>query len=570
MRQLTFGGRSLTLRVLALLSLALLPLGSIAVWQSNRVAEQVAGERRLALLLITERAANPLQAVAQRGFGAARALGASLLLGNEDVGRCEARIERMLRQAQSYLFVLVTDAEGKVVCAAARDDAAGPLPEALELPRGASFPSILNAKTENVPEPVVIISEPVRDDGGTVVGAISLGVPKRSLAAPAGELPTEDPLALLTFNARGEVLTSSTPPDAIRAALPRDVSLAALSDGPAQVFAGPDGDGITRAFAVVPLVPGVAYAMTTWPQYALVATGLQRLLATSLLPIMMWLATLFVAFVALDRLIIRHIRGLSRQMRTFARTRRLIGKPVLAKAGADLARIETDFREMAHAILQDEARLENNLHEKNVLLKEVHHRVKNNLQLITSIMNMQMRKSSSEETRTTLRRLQERVLTLASVHRTLYRSSDMNRIDAGVLVCELANQLVAMSDRAATLRLECEAESIQLFPDQAVPLSMLCSEAVTNAARFAGVDATGVGRIRLELTRTSEEEGCLTVVSTLGSERTASPSQGLGAQLIRAFESQLSGSLDMGVEGDSYRVRIIFPIRSFEAETRDY
>ena len=84
-----------------------------------------------------------------------------------------------------------------------------------------------------------------------------------------------------------------------------------------------------------------------------------------------------------------------------------------------------DFLSMAEGILQDEAELEDALREKSLLIREVHHRVKNNLQLIASIMNMQIRRSRNSETTSVVRRLQDRVLGLARVHRQMYEAQTL-------------------------------------------------------------------------------------------------------------------------------------------------
>ncbi|MFO6465886.1 sensor histidine kinase [Jannaschia sp. KMU-145] len=569
-----FGQRGLTTRVLILLSVALFPFAATSVFLTYDNARQAEQRSELALLLLTERATNDLQAVVQRGYGAARGLGQAILLSTRRSDGCDAELADFQSRFQVYSIISYIGLDGQVVCASngERIDLADtPMMEALTESISDPRSSVTRNPSGQVTGlPVIVITEPVRDADGTLQGFLSLSVPEDTLLPTMDTLALDSPVTIVTFNHRGQILTGTKDDDTVRAALPAEASLADLTDRGAQVFVADDATGQRRTYGVVPLLPDVAFALSSWPEAALVTSGPQRLLATSILPALMWLASLFVAFVALDRLVIRHIRGLSRQMRTFARTRRLVARPVMRTAGHDLAAIEREFRDMAQSILQDEARLEDNLREKNILLKEVHHRVKNNLQLITSIMNMQMRKATDDEARSMLRRLQERVLTLASVHRVLYRSEDMNRIDAGQLIRDLAEQLVAMSTRSGEIRLRVETTPIELFPDQAVPLSMLCSEAMTNAIRYAGPDADGRTQIHLTLVRAGDGDGRLTITSTLGAAPVPDNESGLGAQLIRAFESQLAGTLRMGIEDDRYAVRLTFPVATQQAATQDY
>ena len=164
-----------------------------------------------------------------------------------------------------------------------------------------------------------------------------------------------------------------------------------LTGNTRQVFTARNSEGIDRVYAVISMVDGTVFAMSVWPSdTALLETDFSSRLS-SLLPIIMWVASLVVAFWALNRLAITHIRKLGRQMLHFALNRTLPRKPLGEQVPVEIVAMEKSFLGMARSILQDEARLEDSLREKNMLLKEVHHRVKNNLQLISSIMNMQIR-----------------------------------------------------------------------------------------------------------------------------------------------------------------------------------
>ena len=130
-------------------------------------------------------------------------------------------------------------------------------------------------------------------------------------------------------------------------------------------------------------------------------------------------------------------------MREFAEHRRLPEGALKAGAPAEIAEMETGFSAMAERILREDAETEDRLHEQKVLLREVHHRVKNNLQLISSIINMQMRQIDSPEARHVLRRVQDRVLGLATIHRNLTQT-DAGTIRADVVLREIVDQLALM------------------------------------------------------------------------------------------------------------------------------
>ena len=126
---------------------------------------------------------------------------------------------------------------------------------------------------------------------------------------------------------------------------------------------------------------------------------------------------------------------------------------------SELQALQDNFDRMADNIMQDEAAMENTVREKNVLIKEVHHRVKNNLQLISSIMNMQIRQAKQDETKSALSRLQDRVLSLvrqASGGRNYDARFGVRQTGRGAYAGMLASRF-----RAASRKLGLEADAYQ-------------------------------------------------------------------------------------------------------------
>ena len=222
--------------------------------------------------------------------------------------------------------------------------------------------------------------------------------------------------------------------------------------------------------------------------------------------------------------------------------------------------MEETFDTMVERITRDTAELENNLHEKNVLLKEVHHRVKNNLQLIASIINMEVRKSRADETKATLRRIQDRVLGLATVHSNLYHTARLANLRADGLLEDILDQVVKSAlPPNSPIKVDVEIEEVILSPEQAVPLSLLATETVTNAIKYTGQLKSGASpKIVIELRKTGPDTCRFSVTNTTGekdADLTAS-SSGLGRQLIDAFASQL-GTRPEVVETDETYALIV-------------
>ncbi|MCB1381037.1 MAG: sensor histidine kinase, partial [Alphaproteobacteria bacterium] len=207
---------------------------------------------------------------------------------------------------------------------------------------------------------------------------------------------------MITYDSSGTVLTASRPLDDINIALPRDRALRALTGESAISFSGPSVAGADRVFSVVPLVPNELYALGSWRPQADNKTDGRLASLPLFFPIVMWLASLIVAWLAVERLVIRHIRKLRHSLISFAGGHRIVGDVDVNGAAVEIREIAEAYERMTDTILHDEAELEDNIHQKEVLLREVHHRVKNNLQLIASIMSLQIRRTHSSEAREVL------------------------------------------------------------------------------------------------------------------------------------------------------------------------
>ena len=562
-------GRSLGARVALFLSVALLPVGLIAVWQTLQVGQVARQRSEETLLALTERAAVNERQEIQRALGTAQALSGTIHTLIE-VGQCDAELRQLVAVADRFSYAGYVAPSGKVTCASGdeRYDFSGyqSFRESMADPR----PRVnVNRQAPLSKTSVVIASYPVAaEDGG---GFVFVSLPHERLGQTEVPPDLARSVELLTFNEAGDVLTSSEGLDGVEGRLPAGYPLTERVDRPPDVLTGPDRLGRTRAFAVVPILPGTVYVLGSWSDDAELASLLGPAVAPWLFPILMWAISLVVAYIAVHRLVIRHVRDLGQRMRAFADGRRQPPSALASRAPAEIAEMESDFAQMTDRVLREEAEIENRLHEQKVLLREVHHRVKNNLQLISSIINMQMRQIDSPEGRLVLRRIQDRVLGLATIHRNLYQT-DAGTIRADVVLREIAHQLSLIGARSETeARLDLDLEPIELYPDQAVPLSLFVTEATTNAIKYLGRPVDGSRPwIAIALGRT---EGGLVHVSIANSRGTPlrDPAQeedgtGLGNQLIRAFAMQLDATPAIEDSPEAYRIAVRFAPSGFEGD----
>ncbi len=195
------------------------------------------------------------------------------------------------------------------------------------------------------------------------------------------------------------------------------------------------------------------------------------------------------------------------------------------------------------ALKQAEANLQASLIEKEVLLKEIHHRVKNNLQIISSLLRMQADTFDDPKLRAAFDDSQRRVRSMALIHEQLYRSPDLVHIDFGEYVNGLMRQLRhSQMQWGSALRMRVEIEDVTLEIDRAIPLGLMVNELVTNSLKYA----FPLGRTPAEVwvTATRDAAGTLTLVvgdSGVGLPETVNVEDppSMGWQLVQSFVSQL-------------------------------
>ncbi len=194
---------------------------------------------------------------------------------------------------------------------------------------------------------------------------------------------------------------------------------------------------------------------------------------------------------------------------------------------------------------ETELKLRKLLNEKEVLLKEVHHRVKNNLQVISSILNLQSSYVKDQMTLDILRESQNRIKTMSFVHESLYRSDDFSYVNFSNYINSLSSNLVqTYIIKHANINLELDLGDVNLSLDQAIPCGLIINELVSNSIKYA-FPLNRKGKIRIELTKKMNkmylkvEDNGIGLPDNLDVENTDT----LGLQLVYILISQLDGDI---------------------------
>jgi PAS domain S-box-containing protein len=230
--------------------------------------------------------------------------------------------------------------------------------------------------------------------------------------------------------------------------------------------------------------------------------------------------------------------------------------PLVTSAGRFVLSSIVDITERKRAVEE----LESSLRERDVLLQEVHHRVKNNLQLISSLINVQARKLEHSAARDVLGECKRRVEAIGLIHEQLYQSRDYAKVPFSEYARSLASNIVHAADASSSIQLECVLDSISLPVDKAISCGLILNELLTNALKHAFPEGGG-GRVLVELRRAPDAVVRLTVrdsgTGTL--PRFDDPSaRSLGTQLVKTLAEQLDGTVDAASDGGTV-VTVQFP-----------
>lgn len=560
--------RKLGFRLGALLSVAVLPLGLISLIQNFNLVSSAERSVEIALLGRTSAAAAGERALLHSALGSADALGPAVLESLDRPGVCADLMRNFIQRSATYVSAGFASVDGFSRCSSAED---GRVVDLRETPTFKDFmedPGTIVTSIERGTisgRSVVVVVQPLYRDRD-LLGYVWLSLTYELLRSTHDITLGTEGARTITFNNRGDILTSdgglARQYDEI---LPRDTDIISLISRSDTTFRARDNNGNNRVFTVVPVVPGLVYAIGSWsPQFANVGLFQISRLGAVLIPIALWIVSLGVAYFAVFRMVLRHITVLRGQMRRFAIGNRSEPPPVLHHAPAEIADVSQTFHNMARILIRDEEAMEEAVAEKTVLLKEVHHRVKNNLQLIASIINMQSRVIDDPDAKRVLRSVQDRVASLATIYRNLYQAEHLDSVEAGRLISDIINQMVnASSGQVGDMKVETEIQNLVLLPDQAVPLALMATEAVTNALKYSG---TAPGQdapwVRVRLTSPQPGRGILEISNPVGTDRDTSESTGLGSQLIEAFATQLEGIVTTNIDDNVFTMRLDFAINS--------
>ncbi|MEX0685583.1 MAG: histidine kinase dimerization/phosphoacceptor domain -containing protein [Balneolales bacterium] len=201
--------------------------------------------------------------------------------------------------------------------------------------------------------------------------------------------------------------------------------------------------------------------------------------------------------------------------------------------------------------LENEEKIKASLKEKEILLREIHHRVKNNLAIVSSLINMQARKVEEGYVRTQLRESESRIKSMAMIHQMLYEEDDFSKISFDVYVRKMIDRIaINFNDSGAEVDTEIQGNNMHIDVSEAVPCALIINEVITNAYKHAFV-GRDKGKVQVSLTVEDDKKIIRIKDNGIGlpDHIDGKEVNSIGLSLMRGLTNQIGGSLDIKSNG---------------------
>ncbi len=526
------------------MALALLPILLLGAFQAQSAFRDQAQERRSDLQLAAERSAAGAKSRLDSTAVLLQALRPESLQFF-----CEPRLTALVDRLESLDGLARISATGQQVCASRGAPVLG---EGAGSVRGSDWfdrlrdgESMVLARAPNSAgvEPDLIVAIRLERPMGTFDGAMIALIPLSSLQPDTADRALPEGSEAALTDGDGRILTAT---DTGAFALGRGQSLQGwvkrASDGSSAVFEADDRQGRHRDYAGAALAGRDVYVLLSAPAPGLLSWARLNPVGVLILPLAAWLTAFAAVMLVSERIIIRWLDYLERVAAIYARGRFSVRPLQAINAPSEIRLLASTLDTLAETIMARDKALTDSLSEKDALMREIHHRVKNNLQIISSLLSMQQRALTDGPARAAVGDTRQRIAALALIYRTLYQSDDLRYADARIFLTDLVSQLVASATgQGPVITSSVEADSLVVDPDKLAPLALWLVEAVTNAQKHAFAGRGGDLKVRFQV----RGDTSVLEVEDDGPGVDETRRAGVGRTLMGAFAKQLRGTAEI-------------------------
>ena len=555
-------------RMALALALALLIPAAYSVYGAARAAR----ERDRQIVEVLDQAAELVSAYESRFLDTTKelldalAMDPAIVLARQP--ECAVLLNELLQRNVDYRFAGVVDAAGAGVCGA-------PVASAF---RGRTFgdrawfhvvrdtmaftvSGVLRSRVDD--RAAIVAAAPLRGHDKRFVGVVALSFEPDLLADVRHRIAMQRDGVLFLTDQGGRVLPAAdgTEADALSGAPMPDARRQAIASA-ANAFRAIGTDGIERIYVEAPVGGGPLQVLLGLPAVDRMAWVDRDVLVGVLGPSLIFVLALLVTWFAAETLVARHVVRLARSVRRYAdgKDDRL---PMLRDAPIEVRELAARFAGLVDQVRTRERELTLAVEQRDLMLREIHHRVKNNLQIVTSLLSLRARSLASPALRAAMAETQTRIKALALVHLRLYEH-DLATVELRPFLldlCDLLQESLAPPD--GRIELETTVADMRISTEQITPLALLLTEAMTNAYRYAFPD----GRAGSVTVRLTSEAGQATLeVADDGVGRSAAESAGAadgavgaGLTLMAMLAEQMAGTLVIEDAGGTL-VRLTFQL----------
>jgi two-component sensor histidine kinase len=538
-------------RLAAAVAMALVPVLALGAIQASIAFRKDADQERATLALAAARSASAARA---------QLTGASVLLETlapQSVGlECAQRLAQISQRVGGYENLVRFDAIGRVACAGATTADPNVRGSDWFARLASGEPSIAvrapDALSPN--EPGVLAAQRVTNASGGFDGVLAAVISLKSLRPDQSDpaLPPGTEVALA--DTHGRFLTQTDPK-----AFPAAASQAVTHAPPTGSIIGyaRDQNGEERVYSIAPLIGDVDVVLSA-PSEGWFSWARLNLMSGVALPLLAFLIALLAVLVAAERVVVRWLNYLQRIAGIYARGRFTVRSLQAERAAPEIRDLAHAMNSMADTIVLRDASLHASLAEKDALMREIHHRVRNNLQVISSLLSMQQRSLADPAARDAMFETRQRINALALIYRALYQGADLKRVDIRQFLGDLVAQLtVEQQEHGELIATELEADELIIDPDKLAPLALFAVEAIGNAQKHALSIRGGVLHVNFCVEGDTAE---LSIADEGSGGAPELEGKGVGRALMAAFARQLRGRMELAENNrGGVTAKLIFP-----------
>lgn len=555
---------SLRTRLIILVAAAILPLLLFSLVHEYRRFQQSREDAALELAKATARAVT--QRIEAR-FVALRVLALAPELQSGDFTQFRRKAEALIAQEAPGSNILVLREDGQhLMNTAAAPDAV--LPRRVDL---TSLQTLFRSGEPSISDvfigvvlkrPVVAIEVPVKGPDGRVLYGITLN-PTPNAFIESRQVSSIPAATITVYDRNGVIVSRSREHERYVGTKAHDHFLSHLHSEPEGVIQTESADGATSLVAFTHVPPFGWAVSVDIPSAILTAGALQSVTPTLLVGALMLLCGIVAAAMVAKSI-----------TRPIAELQQIANAPDKAvwPVNSTIAELQDVARALEGSFNRSrtyQRQLERTIAQRDLLLREVYHRVKNNLQVVDALIRMEFRRVEDKDLLESLSQLLNRIHTLSLVHAQLMSSKDLSHFDIAPLFSELAGNLqAALSTDEHEIKVKVEAESLDVPLDFALPLGLLLVELIMNAAKHA--HSTGNREISVHFACNPEGQAVLSVQDN-GSDPEAPArflaARGVGSKLVGGFVRQLDGDIAADfASGMRVIVRVPIPERTDDRE----